>query len=200
MSEAFPLDAVIANDELERRPARRVRAAEEKRAMEALSAALAGSPRKVLQALSDTALELCRAHSTGISILEEQDGRKVFRWRAVSGQFSCYLWNTLPRDFSPCGTVLDRKAAQLMVLPERHFTPVAQISPKIEEALLVPFSVAGDLVGTVWIVSHDPGRRFDKEDHRIVERLAKFAAQAYEKLLSLREEDVAQLARMHRPE
>ena len=109
----------------------------------------------MLQALADVALELCQAHSAGISILEHADGRDFFRWHAVSGQWRAMQWNTLPREFSPCGTVLDRAAAQLMISPERYFTPMLQISPKVAEVLLVPFEVAGEMVGTVWVIAHD---------------------------------------------
>jgi GAF domain len=193
---AASLDAVIANEELSRRSPRRPSPAAEREAFAALAQKLAGSPRQVLQSLSDTAMELCQAHSAGISLLEEEGGRRIFRWHAVSGRWSGYLWNTLAREFSPCGTVLDRQAAQLMILPERHFTPLAQISPKVSEVLLLPFSVAGEIVGTVWIIAHDESRRFDREDRRIVSNLAKFASLAYETLSSLSGNDVLHLARL----
>jgi CheY-like chemotaxis protein len=114
----------------------------------------------------------------------------------VSGRFSPYLWNTLPREFSPCGTVLDRQAPQLMILPERHFTPLLQVAPKVFEVLLIPFSVGEVIVGTVWVVAHDDTRRFDSEDRRIVSKLAKFAAVAYAGLSSLSIDDVIHLARL----
>ena len=141
-------------------------------------------------------MNLCQAHSAGISLLEEEGGRRFFRWHAVSGRWASYLWNTLPREFSPCGTVLDRQAAQLMILPERHFTPLQQVSPKVFEVLLIPFSVGGELVGTVWVIAHDETRRFDGEDRRVVDSLAKFASTAYERLSSLSADDVLHLARL----
>jgi CheY-like chemotaxis protein len=194
--ECFPLDAVISNDQLSRRPARAADRRAQRVALDSLAQELLGSPRRVLQSLSDAALQLCRAHSAGISLLEEEDGVHVFRWHAVSGQFSSYLWSTLPRDFSPCGVVLDRGAPQLMVLPERHFTPLAQISPKVHEVLLIPFSLGEVIVGTVWIVAHDETLRFDREDRRVVASLAEFAAVAYAGLSSLSSDDVVRLARL----
>lgn len=196
VGERFSVDAVISNDELARRPSRPADRDAQRRALDALAQQLSGSPRRVLQSLSDAALQLCRAHSAGISLVEEEGGRQIFRWHAVSGQWSGYLWTTLPREFSPCGTVLDRRAAQLMTLPERFFTPLAQISPKVHEVLLIPFSVGEVIAGTVWVIAHDKTLRFDREDSRVVTSLAKFAALAYAGLSSLSSDDVIRLARL----
>ena len=194
----LPLDSVIANQELGRRRPRHRMDDALRQALADLARELASSPRRVLQKLSDTALELCHAHSAGISLLEEENGRQIFRWHAVSGHWASYLWATMPREFSPCGTVLDRRAAQLMILPERHFTPLLQVTPKVHEALLIPFSVAGEIVGTVWVIAHDENRRFDSEDRRAVAKLADFAAEAHARLSSLDADDVLRLARLNR--
>ncbi|MGQ0652512.1 MAG: response regulator [Betaproteobacteria bacterium] len=195
METALSLDTVIANDELASRPARVGDPDAEARALHALRNVLVGSPRQVLQKLADTALSLCAAHSAGISLLEEEADRRIFRWHAVSGAWSHLLWTTLPRDFSPCGTVLDRHGPQFMVWPERHFTPLKQISPRVAEVVLVPFSLQSRMVGTVWVVAHDDSRRFDASDQRIVGKLAAAAAVCYERLSSLSEADVVELAR-----
>jgi CheY-like chemotaxis protein len=196
MDAPQPLESVIANEELSRRrPRHRMQGALDQ-ALQQLATQLAASPRQVLQKLTDAALELCQSHSAGVSLVEVDGEREVFRWHAVSGMWRPLVWTTLPREFSPCGTVLDRKGAQLMILPERHFTPLAQVPPKVHEALLVPFEVGGELVGTVWVVSHDEARRFDSEDRRMVGELARFASQAYERLSSLSAQDVAYLSRL----
>jgi CheY-like chemotaxis protein len=190
-SATLPLDAVIATEELgRRRPRHRMQDALDA-ALARLGADLAISPRQVLQKLSDAALELCQAHSAGVSLLEGE----LFRWHAVSGRFAPLLWSTLPRAFSPCGTVLERRAAQLMISPERHFTNLVNVEPKVQEVLLVPFAAGGQPVGTVWLVSHDHSRRFDAEDKRVLTELSVFAARAYEQLSSLSAEDVVQLSR-----
>jgi GAF domain-containing protein len=191
------VDEVIATDELERRPRRIADAAEEARAMVELQYALAGSPSALLQKLAEKALELCRAHSAGVSLLEEADGRRFFRWHAVTGRWGGLRWATLPRELSPCGTVLDRGTTLLMVDPERYFKPLAGVPPRVTEALLVPFTVGSELVGTVWVVSQDLARRFDAEDRRIVVALTDFAAAAYGRLKSFGQEDVRELSRMH---
>jgi GAF domain-containing protein len=192
----IPLDDVIANDDLEHRPVRpRDRDAEEA-AMQRLREGLVGSPRSLLQKLAEVAVELCGAHSAGISLIEDAGGSPQFRWVAVAGKWRELLWTTLPRNFSPCGTVLDRSAPQLMILPERHFVPLAQLSPRVAEALLVPFAVKGVLVGTVWVIAHDASRQFDREDRRVVSRLSEFAAAAYERLASMSQKDLQELLRM----
>jgi GAF domain-containing protein len=76
--------------------------------------------------------------------------------------------------------VIDRNAVQLMHLPERHFLYFANVKPQIVEALLVPFSVRGQPVGTIWVVTHDQHHKFDAEDERLVKELGQFAAEAYQ--------------------
>jgi CheY-like chemotaxis protein len=199
-SSTLPVDAVIANEELGRRRPRHDLADKVQEQLQALARELATSPRRVLQKVTDAALELCQSHSAGISLLEaEGEGetrRQFFRWHAVSGKWAPLLWTTLPREFSPCGTVFDRKGPQLMIDPERYFTPLAQVPPKVYEALLVPFAVGGELVGTVWAVTHDRTRHFDGQDQRVLTQLSEFAARAYQQLSTLSAEDVVQLSRL----
>lgn len=179
------LKSVLANDEFVRRPLRRPDYDSDSTALSDLAQELATSPARVLQKLTDTALQLCDAQSAGISLLEEENGRKIFRWHAVSGRWASYLWATMPREFSPCGTVLDLAATQLMIRPERHFTPIKQMSPQISEVLLIPFRVSGEIVGTLWVIAHDDSRKFDLEDRRVVSNLAAFAAKAYERIRNI---------------
>jgi GAF domain-containing protein len=197
VSMTISVDAVIATEELERRPRRARDASAGARAMAELQYALAGSPRTLLQKLAETALELCGAQSAGVSLLEEDEGRRFFRWHAVTGEWGALRWATLPREMSPCGTVLDRNQTLLMIDPERYFAPLASVPPRVAEALLVPFTVEGELVGTVWVVSHDPTRRFDADDRRIVTELTNFAAAAYGRLQTFRADDVRELSRLH---
>jgi transcriptional regulator with GAF, ATPase, and Fis domain len=49
-------------------------------------------------------------------------------------------------------------------------------TPRIYEALLIPFHSDHKPIGTVWVVTHDSTRQFDREDERIVSTLAKFAS------------------------
>jgi signal transduction histidine kinase len=177
-----PLESVLCTEELNRRPARPPDYQAIRGALVALAQTMADSPDRILQKLVETALSLCRAHSSGLSLLEEENGRKIFRWHGVAGRYAPYLWGTTPREFSPCGTVLDTDQVQLMSDLDRHFTYFAEVEPRISEALLVPFHVNGEAVGTIWVVSHDRGRLFDAEDARIITMLGEFAAAAYRAL------------------
>ena len=129
----------------------------------------------MLQKLVEIAVELCAAHTAGISLLEGD----VFRWEAVAGVFASYRNGTMPRGASPCGVCIDRDATQLMYMPARCF-PALQAEPHFVEALLIPFHDHGKAVGTVWIVSHDSERKFDREDERIVRTLAQFASAGWQ--------------------
>ena len=174
---------IISTAELGRRSSRPPDHAAESHALLALARELATSPRGILQKLAETALSLCRAQSACVSLLD--DTRKNFYWPAVAGQWACDdLSVGIPRDFGPCGTVLDRDVPLLFSHPERLFTYLAEVKPYIEEALLFPFHVDGQAVGTIWIVNHDSGRQFDAEDMRLLGGLADFAAAAYQSYLA----------------
>jgi PAS domain S-box-containing protein len=141
---------------------------------------MGSSPDIILQKLADIALSLCKAHSAGISLLEEHDQRSRFHWNAIAGQWVSHLGGGTPRDFGPCGTVLDCNTTLLFSHPERDFPYLAEMSPLIEEGLLVPFSFGGAPVGTIWVIAHDKTRRFDAEDLRIMTKLGAFAEGAYQ--------------------
>jgi PAS domain S-box-containing protein len=69
--------------------------------------------------------------------------------------------------------------------PERDFPYWADVTPVLEEGLLIPFYIKGEALGTIWIVAHDASRRFDSEDLRVMTNLGTFAAAAYQTLLSM---------------
>jgi PAS domain S-box-containing protein len=177
------LKSVRPTSDLYRRRSRPPDHAAENRALIALSEQLAISPTGILQKLADTALTLCGAGSAGVSLLEA-DGKR-FYWPAVAGQWAEYLGGGTPREYGPCGTVLDRNSALLFSHPERDFDYFAPVTPLVEEALLMPFYIHGKAVGTVWIVAHDTSRRFESEDLRLMTDLGTFASSAYQALQSL---------------
>jgi signal transduction histidine kinase/ActR/RegA family two-component response regulator len=187
------LESVLCTEELKRRPSRPPNYRAENQALLALAQELTNSPGSVLQRLVDIALELCRGHSAGISLVEEDGPPGLlsprgthFRWHAVAGQWAPLVWNTTtPRDHGPCGTVLDRNATLLFTNAHRYYTQFAGVQPLLVEGLLVPFHVDGQAVGTVWVVAHDETRKFDAEDQRLLESLATFAATAYQVRLSI---------------
>ena len=182
----------LVTPELSRRRSRPPDYEAENRALVALAEHLATSPTDILQRLVHATLDLCRAGSAGISMLEDEHGSAIFRWSAIAGQLSPYLSGTTPRHFSPCGIVLDLAAVQLFDRPGRDFPYLDEAPPRIVEALLQPFCLKGEPTGTLWVISHDDERKFDSEDARVLESLAKFSSNAYQVLLllqTLREAD-----------
>jgi PAS domain S-box-containing protein len=174
------LDDVLITAELSRRPTRAPDYQAEGRALTGLAEAMADSPQTILQTLVETALDLCRADSAGISILERGGAAGVFRWHAVAGRFAANIGSYALREATPSGIVLDRDASLLFAYPERHFDYGRAIDPPIVEALLVPFHNEGKPVGTLWVIAHRPSRKFDNEDQRVLTSLSRFASMAYQ--------------------
>ncbi|WP_437662404.1 ATP-binding protein [Sorangium sp. So ce1182] len=172
------LEDVLVTEKLARRPSRQPDHAAENRALLALATAMAGPLEEVLPRLASLLLELCRAESAGVSVLEGEGGRQVFRWRAIAGLFAPNLGGTMPRTPSLCGTVLDRGEALLFSHPARYFTADAISAPPVVEALTVPFHDGETPIGTVWVISHTEERKFDAEDARLLSSVSRFAATA----------------------
>jgi len=188
----IPLENVDITAQLHTRPARAPDHRAENEALAGLARTLAHQPEKMAQALADAALRLTGAHSAGLSLQQKKGDEPIFRWVATAGAFAKYAEGTMPRFFSPCGTVVERDAAILMHRPVQAYPSISQLDRPCEEVLLVPFRQEGAPVGTVWVVSHDGGKRFDAEDARIVTALTLFAEATFQTLArieDLREAD-----------
>ena len=166
---------LIVTDLLRQRPPRVPDYKAESEGLTRLARTFAAEPALIAQRLVDLALQLTAAHSAGLTLEESEQGRPRFRWIATAGEFSRYVDGTMRRDFSPCQEVLDRDQAILMRDPARVYSEISALHAPIREALLTPFHVDGNPVGTVWLLSHDSERLFDVEDLRTIERLAEFA-------------------------
>jgi len=165
--------------ELERRPSRTPDYEAENRALTALARALADSPQDILQKICETALELCGAGSAGVSLLTHEDGGQHLFRAAVAGLWASQVGGRTPRDYGPCGVVLDTGAVQLFSRPGSYDPHLAPVSPPIAEALLAPFYADGKVAGTLWVIAHDDCRRFDAEDVRRLTSLGDLASAAY---------------------
>ena len=108
---------------------------------------MAESPPTILKKLADLALSLTAANSSGISLADKRGDEDIFRWHATAGEFSRYAGGTMPRYFSPCGTVLDMKQSLLMRDPVRYYPHIAKLHLPVREVLLVPFSRGDVLIG-----------------------------------------------------
>ncbi|MGH6682125.1 MAG: PAS domain S-box protein [Bradyrhizobium sp.] len=187
-----PLEAILCSEELWRRPHRPPDHATENRALGKLVEALGRSPRTILQTLADTLLEIFKADSAGMSLLIG-DG-KNFSWTAIAGAWSPHLGGGTPRDFGPCGDVLDHNCPLLFKHWERRYPYLAEARPLVEEGLLVPFFVGGKAVGTIWTIAHSDRRKFDAEDLRQLESMARFASAAYQAVQLLNAEEASRAA------
>lgn len=178
------LEAILCNEELDRRPSRAPDHEREIRALSRLTRALADSPHTILQTLADTILAVLECGSAGVSLLTTDDGGKRFYWPAIAGAWKPHIGGGTPRDFGPCGDVLDHNRPLLMKNVERRYTYFGPVTPSVQEALLVPFYVRNTAVGTIWAVAHDD-RKFDAEDQRQLVSLSRFASAAYQAVTSI---------------
>ena len=144
-------------------------------------------PYAVLQGLLTAALDLCgggaQTSTAGVSLLElTPEGVQQFRWVALAGCLAAHVGGTTPRDFSPCGVCLDRNEPVLFARPDLKFHYFQAAGIEFTEGLVVPFtnSFHPTPMGTIWVVSHPPGRHhFDAEDVCLMKSLGTFAASAY---------------------
>lgn len=172
------LDDILVTSELSSRPQRLPRAATENKALRTLATVLANSPEELPDTLLRFALELCNADTAGLSLIETTPtGEVIFRWTHLAGVLKSSVGGFTPRDFSPCGVVLDRASAQLFSHPDRRFQYLDAAGVPFVEALVVPLS-GDNPAGTIWILSHNEQTRFDAEDLRIMTSLADFTSSA----------------------
>jgi two-component sensor histidine kinase len=172
-----PFDAVFNPDALSKRPAGTADLRRELRTMHLLAQEMVKSPAGVMDRFVELAIELCDAESGGISLLEARpDSPGIFRWYGLKGRFAAYEGGTTPREFSPCGIVLDSVKPVVMNYPERHYPYLGADGLTIPELLVVPLLNPNDeAVGTLWIV-HDEGGQFTKNEADTLERLAAFTS------------------------
>ena len=179
------LDSILCTDELRRRPWRPPDYEKENRALVALASALADPQSNILQTLAETILEVTQCDSSGLSLLTKDDGGKRFYWPAIAGIWSPHIGGGTPRDFGPCGDVLDCNRTLLFKHFERRYPYLLPVIPVAEECLLVPFYVGGRAVGTIWAIMHSDRRKFDVEDERLMNTLGQFASLAYQTVESI---------------
>jgi signal transduction histidine kinase len=175
---AAPLESILCTEQLRNRPSRPPNHEKENSALVALSSALADSPRTILQTLADKVLDVLRADSAGLSLLTKDGNR--FYWAAIAGAWRPHIGGGTPRDFGPCGDVLNRNVPMLFSHWERRYPYLSTATPLADEGLLVPFYVKGKSVGTVWAIAHNNLRKFDAEDLRLLESMGRFASAAYQ--------------------
>jgi len=131
-----------------------------------------------LQELVNIAVDECHGDSSGVS-LEEQtpEGAIRFRWVVVAGSFSRYVGGTTPREYSPCGTCLDRNSPQHYRLYKPYYDFLGVSADPILDGILIPWRGVG-AAGTIWLVSHRSRTEFDRHDYELLAMIADIVAVA----------------------
>ena len=184
------LESILCTEELQRRPSRPPDYEKENCALVKLVSALADSPTTIFRTLAETIQEITQCDSAGLSLLTRNgetphvDGRR-FYWPAIAGMWNPHVGGGTPRNFGPCGDVLDQNRTLLFTHFERRYPYLMPVNPAAEECLLVPFYVDGKAVGTIWGIMHSDRQKFDAEDDRVMASLGKFASSAYQALIQI---------------
>jgi hypothetical protein len=141
-----------------------------------IARAFVESPETILQHLVDAAVDLCGADSAGISI-EKEDGTEehFYHWVATAGQYSAFLDAILPRYPSACGVCLERGQPQHFRVGWRFFEIMGIEAPLVTDGILLPWQTE-EARGTIFIMAHERTEAFDRDDARIMQLLADFAA------------------------
>jgi PAS domain S-box-containing protein len=186
------LESILCTDELRRRRSRPPDYEKENHALVKLVSSLADSPSTIFQTLAETILDTTQCDSAGLSLLTRDGktpdtGGERFYWPAIAGMWNPHVGGGTPRNFGPCGNVLDQNRALLFTHFERGYPYLLPVNPAAEECLLVPFYVGGQAVGTIWGIMHSDRRKFDAEDDRVMASLGKFASSAYQALAHIEE-------------
>lgn len=169
------ISQVYCTDELMQRPARRADYLREKQAMQDLAAQMADHPEEVLPHFVDLAMELTGGTAAGLSLYEKDPMPGIFRWRYLRGALAQFEGTSVPRDFSPCGVMLDEKRLVLARNPELVYDWISGANIVMPEVILAPLYIAGqEPLGALWIVADSAGH-FDSGHVRVITELASFA-------------------------
>ena len=171
-----PGDVLVTSQLGARRP-RSAAYETEARALRLLVQALADDPSGLFQKTADLIVDVCRADSAGVTVVEP-DGAEM-RWHAVSGAFAANVKATVPwhprsRD------VMGQHRVLLFTDPAGLFPELRDVDPPFYESLVASWDIGGRPVGMLWAIAHNPNRHFDAEDARLLSVLAPFAAAAWQ--------------------
>jgi hypothetical protein len=135
------LESILRMEQLRERPERSPDYETENQALASLVRALADSPRTILQILAEKVVEVLRAGSAGLNLLTK-DGKR-FYWAAIAGLWSPHLGGGTPRDFGPCGDVLDRNIPLMFTHWERRYPYLVAATPLAEGLARLGMAEAG---------------------------------------------------------
>ena len=105
----------------------------------ALVTALSDSASTIFQTLAETILDVTQCDSSGLSLLTP-DGGKRFYWPAIAGMWAPHVGGGTPRNFGPCGDVLDRNCTMLFRHFERRYPYLMPVVPPRKSACWFRFT------------------------------------------------------------
>jgi hypothetical protein len=175
---------VLITSELQSRPSRPHDCERESEACRHLIQMIgAQETRTVLGGITRWGVDLCRADSCAISVLEkDENGEEKFRLLVATGFLKAFEGQlTAARNDAPCGIALERNAPQIFRNPGGLFPFLQRLgTAPNQEYLTVPIYGGMEHVGTLWVISQGAShRKFDREDVRILTRLAEVAAAVF---------------------
>lgn len=174
------LSDILITEQLQSRPRRLANIPRELAALRDINRHIERRSPELATMLCELAASLCSAGTAGISILRNVDKEEFFGWDVVAGKAAPYAGGKAPRHNSPCGICLKYKEPQLFHLPGRYFNWLKLVAIPVVEALVVPlYRSNAKPLGTIWILSHDDKRKFDREDVRILRELGDYVLKAY---------------------
>ena len=147
-------------------------------ALQTIAHAFVEAPDTVLQELVNAAVNLCGADSAGISIVKDDaTDESYYHWVATAGEYSAFLNAILPRYPSACGVTLQRGRPQLFRVNQKFFDIMGITAPLVTDGILLPWQV-DETRGTIFVMAHGRTEAFDRNDQRMMQMLADFAAMA----------------------
>ena len=140
-----PLESILCTEELQSRPSRPPNYEKENQALRVLVSALADSPSTIFQTLAETLQNITQCDSAGLSLLTRDGktpdvGGQRFYWPAITGMWSPHVGGGTPREFGPCGDVLDSNRTLLFRHFERRYPYLVPVSPSADECLWCRFT------------------------------------------------------------
>lgn len=144
--------------------------------MRRIAHALIEKPDTVLQVLVETAVEICGADSSAIS-LEKEDHTEdsYYHWVAVAGRYSAMYNAIFPHYPTGCSICLERGRPQHVRASKRYFDLLGITAPPVTDGLMFPWQT-DEARGTFYILAHEREQAFDRDDMHMLEILADFTA------------------------
>ena len=133
-------------------------------------------PDSVLQVLVETAVELCGADSSAISLEKEDRTEEAwYHWVAIAGEYSGMYNAIFPHYPTGCSVCLERGAPQHVRASSNYFDLLGITAKPVTDGLMFPWQTDAGR-GTFYILAHEREAAFDQGDVRIMQILADFAA------------------------